>query len=80
MKKTVIFLTILTLYVHAVDMEERRKSCEAGDPKSCKVMGDLTRAGLGVEEDYTKAYYYYDKSCFDGNKDACNELEAMDKK
>ena len=43
-------------------------------------MGDLTRAGLGIEQDYAKAYYYYDKSCFYGNKDACNELAAMDKK
>ena len=63
-----------------VNIEELKKTCEAGDPKSCKVMGDLTRAGLGVVQDNTKAYYYYDKACFDGNKDACNELATMDKK
>ena len=80
MKKIIMFLTLLTLYVHAMDIEERRRSCEAGDTKDCKIMGDLARAGMGVEQNYTKAYYYYDKSCFYGNKDACNELAAMDKK
>ena len=80
MKKIIMSVIILTIGAQATAIEETRRSCEAGDAKSCKVMGDLTRAGLGVEQDYAKAYYYYDKSCFDGNKDACKELAAMDKK
>jgi len=66
--------------VYATAIEETKRSCEAGNANDCKIMGDLTRAGLGVEQDYTKAHYYYDKSCFYGNKDACKELAEMDKK
>jgi len=64
---------------HANAIEDTRKSCAAGDAKSCKIMGDLTRAGLGVEQDITKAESYYDRACFDGDKDACKELEVMNK-
>jgi TPR repeat protein len=42
-------------------------------------MGDLTRSGLGVEKNNTKAQNYYDRACFDGDKDACKELEIMKK-
>ncbi|MBT8348661.1 MAG: sel1 repeat family protein [Sulfurovum sp.] len=80
MKKIIMSILILTMGVYATVIEETRRSCEAGDAKDCKTMGDVTRAGLGVEQDYAKAHYYYDKSCFDGNKDACKELAAMDKK
>lgn len=73
-------ILILTIGVYAASIKETKKSCEAGNPEDCKIMGDLTRAGLGVEQDYAKAHYYYDKSCFDGNKDACKELAEMDKK
>jgi len=42
-------------------------------------MGDLTRAGLGVEQNRTKAQNYYDIACFYRDKDACKELEIMSK-
>jgi TPR repeat protein len=80
MKKILLILIMLTIYANSTTTEEIRKLCEAGDAKNCKIMGDLTRAGLGVEQDDTKAHYYYDKACFDGYKDACKELEAMRKK
>jgi TPR repeat protein len=80
MKEIIMSMMILTIGAHATAIEETRRSCEAGDAKDCKIMGDLTRAGLGVEQDYAKAHYYYDKSCFDGNKDACKELATRDKK
>ena len=80
MKKIIMSVMILSIGAHATAIEETRRSCEAGDAKDCKIMGDLTRAGLGVEKDYARAHYYYDKSCFVGNKDACKELAAMDKK
>jgi TPR repeat protein len=79
MKNIILAVIVLTIGASAKTIEETRKSCEAGDAKSCKVMGDLTRAGLGVKQDDDKAYYYYDKSCFDGNKDACKELAIMNK-
>ena len=70
---------LLTIYGSAGTIEETRRSCEAGDAKSCKIMGDLTRAGLGVKQDKIKALNYYDIACFYGDKDACQELEAMKK-
>lgn len=79
MKKLLFCTLLLTLYSSADTIEETKRMCEAGDAKSCKVMGDLTRAGLGVEQDSSKAQDYYDISCFYGNKDACKELDAMKK-
>lgn len=79
MKKLLLAVMVLTIGASAKTMEETRKTCEAGDAKSCKVMGDLTRAGLGVKQDNAKASYYYDKACFVGYKDACKELESMNK-
>ena len=77
MKKILFCTLLLTIYSSAGTIEETKRSCEAGDAKSCKIMGDLTRAGLGVEQDETKALNYYDIACFYGNKDACKELEVM---
>jgi TPR repeat protein len=77
MKKILLSLIVLTLYANSTTIEEMKKLCEAGDAKNCKIMGDLTRAGLGVEQNDAKAHYYYDKACFDGYKDACKELEEM---
>lgn len=79
MKKILLLMMLLTIGVNANTIEDTRKSCAAGDAKDCKIMGDLTRAGLGVEQDDTKAHSYYDRACFDGDMDACKELEIMDK-
>lgn len=80
MKKTILAILVLTMGASAKNnIDNTRRSCEAGDAKNCKIMGDLTRAGLGVKQDNAKAYDYYDKSCFYGNKDACKELEIMKK-
>ena len=79
MKKILFLAIFITLYTNADTIEEIKKTCNAGDAKSCKIMGDLTRAGLGVDKDKAKAEYYYDRACFDGNKDACKELEIMKK-
>jgi TPR repeat protein len=79
MKKILLFVMLLTIYTSAGTIEETRRSCEAGDAKSCKIMGDLTRAGLGVEQNRTKAQNYYDIACFYGDRDACKELEVMQK-
>lgn len=79
MKKIILSAILLTIGASANAIEDTRKSCAAGDAKSCKIMGDLTRAGLGVEQDDTKAKSYYDRACFDGDKDACKELEIMNK-
>ena len=79
MKQILLYIILLTIYTNASTIEETRRSCEAGDAKSCKIMGDLTRAGLGVEQNRTKAQNYYDIACFYGNKDACKELEAIKK-
>jgi len=70
---------LLTIGANANTIEDTRKSCAAGDAKSCKIMGDITRAGLGVEQDEVRAYIYYDRACFDGDKDACKELAIMNK-
>lgn len=80
MKNVILAAILLTIDAHANAIEDTRKSCAAGDAKSCKIMGDLTRAGLGVEQDDTKALRYYDRACFDGNKDACKELAIMTKR
>jgi hypothetical protein len=77
MNKTVFLAVLLTMLSSADTIKEIEKTCNAGDAKSCKIMGDLTRAGLGVDKDKAKAEYYYDRACFDGNKDACKELEIM---
>ena len=79
MKTTVFLIVMLSMVSYADTIEEIKKMCNAGDPKSCKIMGDLTRSGLGVEQDKAKAEYYYDRACFDGDKDACKELEIMKK-
>ena len=79
MHRTLLLIILLSIGASANTIEEIKKTCNAGDPKSCKIMGDLTRAGLGVEQDKAKAEYYYDRACFDGNKDACKELEIMKK-
>lgn len=79
MKKILFLAMLISIYGNADTIEEIKKTCNAGDAKSCKIMGDLTRAGLGVEQDNAKAEYYYDRACFDGNKDACKELESMKK-
>ena len=79
MKKIILAVMLLTIGASANTIDDTRKSCSAGDAKSCKIMGDLTRAGLGVEQDMTKARSYYDRACFDGDKDACKELEIMNK-
>ena len=79
MKRLLFCILFLTLYSSADTIEETKRMCEAGDAKSCKVMGDLTRAGLGVKQDNAKAQDYYDISCFYGNKDACKELDTMKK-
>ena len=79
MKKLLLCTLLLTIYGNADTVEETRRMCEAGDAKSCKIMGDLTRAGLGVEQDSSKAQDFYDISCFYGNKDACKELDVMKK-
>ena len=70
---------MLNIGASANNIEDTRKSCAAGNAKDCKIMGDLTRAGLGVEQNDTKAYNYYDRACFDGDKGACKELEIMNK-
>ena len=79
MKKIILVVMLLTIGASANAIEDTRKSCAAGDVKSCKIMGDLTRAGLGVEQDDTKAHSYYDRACFEGDKDACKELAIMNK-
>ena len=79
MKQLLLCTLLLTVYSSADTIEETKRMCEAGDAKSCKIMGDLTRAGLGVEQDISKALHYYDISCFYGNKDACKELDTMKK-
>jgi TPR repeat protein len=79
MKKILLVTMLLTIAASANAIEDIRKSCAAGDAKDCKIMGDLTRAGLGVEQNDTKAYIYYDRACFDGDKDACKELTIMNK-
>lgn len=79
MKKIILAAILLTIGASANAIEDTRKSCAAGDAKSCKIMGDLTRAGLGVEQSDTKAKSYYDRACFDRDKDACKELEIMNK-
>ena len=79
MKKILLTAMFITLYSNADTIEEIKKMCNAGDAKNCKIMGDLTRAGLGVEQDKAKAEYFYDRACFDGDKDACKELEIMKK-
>ena len=79
MKKTILAAMLLTIAASANTIEDIRKSCAAGDAKDCKIMGDLTRAGLGIEQNTTKAYIYYDRACFDGDKDACKELAIMNK-
>jgi TPR repeat protein len=79
MQRILLLIILLTFNISAGTIEETQRSCEAGDAKSCKIMGDLTRAGLGVKQDKTKAQSYYDIACFYGDKDACKELEAMKK-
>jgi TPR repeat protein len=79
MKKIILAAMFSTICANANAIEDTRKSCAAGDAKSCKIMGDLTRAGLGVEQNDTKAYNYYDRACFDGDKDACKELALLNK-
>jgi TPR repeat protein len=77
MKKLLLIPILFTISANANAIEDTRKSCEAGYAKSCKIMGDLTRAGLGVDQNLTKAKRYYDRACFDGNNDACKELKIM---
>lgn len=79
MKKIILAVILLTMGASANTIDDTRKSCAAGDAKDCKIMGDLTRAGLGVEQNDTQAKIYYDRACFDGDKDACKELEIMNK-
>jgi TPR repeat protein len=79
MKKIILAVILLTIGANANAIEDTRKSCAAGDARDCKIMGDLTRAGLGVEQDYAKAQSYYDRACFDGDTDACKELARMKK-
>ncbi|WP_373034050.1 hypothetical protein [Sulfurovum sp.] len=79
MGKIILVVMLLTIGASANAIEDTRRSCAAGDAKSCKIMGDLTRAGLGVEQNKTKAQNYYDIACFYREKDACKELEIMSK-
>ena len=79
MKKIILMVMMLNIGASANNIEDTRKSCAAGNAKDCKIMGDLTRAGLGVEQDYIKAHSYYDRACFDGDKDACKELALINK-
>lgn len=79
MNKIILVIMLLTIGASANDIENTKRACAAGDAKSCKIMGDLTRAGLGVEQNASKAHSYYDISCFYGDKDACKELAIMNK-
>ena len=79
MKKTILTVMLLTIVVSANTIEDTIKSGAAGEAKDCKIMGDLSRAGLGVKQNDSQAKIYYDRACFDGNKDACKELEIMNK-
>ena len=76
-KNIILSAILLTIYVCVISIEDLRKTCAACDAKSCKILGDLTRSGLGVEQNNNQAQKYYDRACFDGFKDACTVLEIM---
>ena len=53
------------------------KSCKAGDPEGCRLLGGMYEDGEGVPQSDAKAKSFYGKACKAGNPDACDNLEEM---
>lgn len=54
-----------------------QQACDAGDSKSCTILGHNYRTGEGVTQSYETAVSFYKKGCDGGNASGCNSLAIM---
>jgi TPR repeat protein len=52
------------------------KSCDNGDPNSCRVLGDIYLTGKGLAPDYTQSAAAYRKACDAGAPKGCTSLAS----
>lgn len=69
-------------YAHA--MRLYRRACASNDGRAsaagCTNVGELYRDGLGVPKDLEKAREHYQRGCTGGQKEACAELQKLEKR
>ncbi len=56
------------------------KACQASDTKSCVNLGVLYEQGLGVGQDYQKAFEFYTRGCDGGFAISCSNLASLYKR
>lgn len=83
-KKNITFILIFLVGIYTFNgyganesNDYYEESCKNGNIKSCYDLGVSYENGIGVQQDYDKAYFFYQKSCNYKIVNACYNLGVL---